>query len=106
LRASGLPDYGFFDPRDDLLTPTLAVDIFGLGSVMYTIMSGHLPHGSRGLMTRSWKETSAYFDKVDRLFRDGVFPDVMDLKCGDIIRGCWTKDIGSAEEVVDRLSSL
>jgi len=29
-------DYGFFDPRDELFTPTVAMDIFGLGSTMYT----------------------------------------------------------------------
>jgi hypothetical protein len=82
------------------------MDIFKLGSTMYTIMTGHFPHGLPGLTTSSWEEISAYYDKVDRLFKDGIFPDVTDLKCGDIIRGCWTKDLDSAEEVVNRLLNL
>jgi serine/threonine protein kinase len=65
LKASGLPNYGFFDPRDDLLTPTIAMDLFGLGSIIYTIINGYFPHGSQGLTTSSWNEMSAYFDKVD-----------------------------------------
>jgi serine/threonine protein kinase len=32
LSGNRLPDYEFFDPRDEFLTPTEAMDIFGLGS--------------------------------------------------------------------------
>lgn len=106
LTGNGLPDYGFFDPRDKISTPTMATDIFGLGSLMYTIMTGCFPHGPRDLTTSSWEEISAYYDKVDQLFKDGIFPDVENLKCGDVIRGCWTKDLSSAKDVVSRLSSL
>jgi hypothetical protein len=106
LSRKGLLDYGFFDPRDELFTPTAAMDIFRLGFTMYTIMTGHFLHGLPSLTTSSWEEISVYYDKVDRLFKDSIFLDVMDLKCGDIIQGCWTKDLDSAEEVVNRLLNL
>lgn len=106
LTGNGLPDYGFFDPRDEVSTPTIAMDIFGLGSLMYTIMTGCFPHGSPGLTTKPWAEISAYYNKVDQLLRDGIFPDVEGLKCGEAIRGCWTKDLSSAQDVVNRLSCL
>lgn len=82
------------------------MDIFGLGSIMYTIIRGHFPHSSPSLTTRSWKEISDCFDKVDRLFKDGILPDVTDLRGGDIIRACWMKDLHSAKEVLNRLSTL
>jgi hypothetical protein len=73
---------------------------------MYIIMKGYFPRGSLGLLTGSWEEISTYSNKVDQLFKDGVFPDVTGLKCDHIIRGCWAKEVHSAEEVVNRLSSL
>jgi hypothetical protein len=43
---------------------------------------------------------------VDQLFRNGEFPEVKDLEYGPVIRGCWTKEIRTATEVVKMLCDL
>ncbi|KAG9230115.1 kinase-like domain-containing protein, partial [Amylocarpus encephaloides] len=46
LDGGGLPDFGYFDPRDeDVFSVSESMEVFGLGSIMYSIMTGHRPHG-------------------------------------------------------------
>nr|KMM68416.1 hypothetical protein CPAG_04743 [Coccidioides posadasii RMSCC 3488] len=61
-----LPDSGFFDPRKPWVS-TKATDIFSLGSVLYTIMTGHWPYKCAGLFG-SLKEKLSYGERVDELF--------------------------------------
>ena len=43
------PDYGFSDPRDEeSATVTESMEISGLGSIMYCIISGYRPHELQG----------------------------------------------------------
>ena len=98
--GGGLPDYGFFDPRSDSLAVTEATEIFGLGSTMYTIMVGHLPHGPSVLKTA--QERLRYAKEFERLGLEGNFPDTSDIRGGDIIRDCWTQNIISAKEAFTR----
>jgi len=50
LDGRGLPDYGFFDPQEeDIYTVTESMEVFGLGSIMYSIITGHRPPRPRAL---------------------------------------------------------
>lgn len=72
-------------------------DIFSLGSVFYTIMTGHWPYKSPGPF-ESVEDKWRYEAKVDGLFSQGKFPTVEGLAGGAIIHGCWTeqyKDVGT-----------
>ena len=102
--GGGLPDYCFFDPRSDSLAVTEATELFGLGSSMYTIVVGHLPHGPSILKTA--QERLHYAEEFERLRLQGNSPDTSDIKGGDIIRGCWTQKIKSAKEAFIRHGEL
>ncbi|KAF5019178.1 hypothetical protein F66182_8828 [Fusarium sp. NRRL 66182] len=88
-----LPDPGFFDTRK-VPIPTPATDIFSLGSVFYTIMTGHWPHWADG------EELSAYGRRVDELFSRGEFPTVSNLYGGSVIQGCWNGKYVTANELL------
>lgn len=102
--GEGLPDFGFFDPRVESVDVTTSTEIFGLGSSMYTILVGHLPHGPSILKTA--KERLDYADTFKRLALKGEFPDVSQILGGDIIQDCWNHKISSAEEAHQRLIRL
>jgi serine/threonine protein kinase len=105
LDGGGLPDYGFFDPREeDIFTVTESMEVFGLGSIMYSIMTGHRPHGPSIFKTTD--EIIAYGEKFGCLIRSGIFPDTTNIKGGDIIHDCWTKKVPSAKDAWERLVSL
>lgn len=83
-----LPDSGFFDPRKPWVS-TEDTDIFSLGSVFYTIMTGHWPYRLPGPFV-SMDDKVQYEERVDALFSQGRFPTVEGLPAGIVIRGCWT----------------
>ena len=39
-------------------------------------------------------------DRVEALFKKGIFPSVSDLGGGDVIKGCWDHVYNTAEEVL------
>ena len=82
-----LPDSGFFNPQKPWES-TEATDIFSLGSVFYTIMTGHWPYRSPGPFV-SVHAQSAYSDMVDELFAAGEYPPVEHIIGGAVIEGCW-----------------
>ncbi|KAJ5726494.1 uncharacterized protein N7483_007851 [Penicillium malachiteum] len=95
-----LPDPGFFNPSRPWVS-TEAVDIFSLGSIFYTIMTGHWPYKSPGPFT-SMAEKYDYEEMVDDLFSRQQYPPVDDLLCGSLIQGCWTErynDIGATSDL-------
>jgi len=102
--GEGLPDFGFFDPRVDSFDVTADTEIFGLGSSMYTILVGHLPHGPSILKTA--QERLDYAHTFERLALEGKFPDTSEIIGGDIIKDCWNQKIRSAEETHRRLVEL
>ena len=101
-KGEGLPDYGFFDPRDENIEVSEATEVFGLGSSMYVFMTGHLPHGSTTMTTAAY----AYVENFGRLLRMDELPDTAALMGGDIITRCWTREIKSAREVYACYSEL
>ena len=95
--GNGLPDYGFFDPREDSVDVTEEMEVFGLGSSLYTIMTGHLPHGAS--MPNATTAGLAYVEHFKSMLHGDELPDTSALKGGEIIRQCWVHGAISAEEV-------
>ncbi|KAJ5407904.1 hypothetical protein N7509_001787 [Penicillium cosmopolitanum] len=77
----------FFLPRHWKDQPTVATDLFALGSTLYEIFRGGSPY----------EEVPS--DKVERLFTQKEFPGVSYIPCGQIIQRCWLSQFGSATDV-------
>lgn len=71
--------------------PTEADDLFALGSVLYTIMSGEEPY-------RDLPEA-----EVQRRFRAAAFPETGGLVYGSVIEDCWHGRLATAQAVVQAL---
>ncbi|RDL30362.1 Uncharacterized protein BP5553_10240 [Venustampulla echinocandica] len=65
--------------------PSVEEDIFGLGSLIYFIMTGTYPY----------QEIPS--DEVEKLYESHTFPSLAHLACGDIIQRCWSKQVNAAE---------
>lgn len=100
LDGGGLPDAGFFDPGSDG-APTPATDIFSLGSVLYTIVTGHWPYRDAGERFTSPEKMEQYVARVDDSFGKGIFPDTEELLGGDIILKCWTKKYSNVDTILN-----
>lgn len=96
-----LPDSGFFNPQKPWVS-TEATDIFSLGSVFYTIMTGHWPYKSPEPF-KSVEGKCRYSENVDVLFSQGKFPTIEGLAGGVIIQGCWTEQYKDAESILHDL---
>lgn len=104
LSGGGLPDAGFFDPSSPWVS-TPATDIFSLGSVLYTILTGHWPYRSPGGAFPSLEEMEKYATLVETRFRLGNFPDVTTLYRGEIIMGCWLKKYSDLKDIIQHIES-
>jgi len=93
-----LPDSGFSDPTDPWVS-TPVTDIFSLGSVFYTIMTGHWPYKSPGPF-KTVEEKRNYEERVDGFFRRRVWPNVEGLTGGNIMIGCWRKEYNTVEAIL------
>lgn len=96
-----LPDPGFFDPNAEWVSTT-ATDIFSVGSVLYSIVSGHWPHRDPGPF-KSAEDSRSYDKLVEERFKNREYPDVDQLFGGGIIHGCWTGKYSSADDVLQAL---
>jgi hypothetical protein len=97
-------EHCLLDGLPDTLSPDTVMKLFGLGSSMYTILVGHLPHGPSILKTA--KERLDYAHTFKLLALEGKFPDTSEIIGGDIIKDCWDQKIRSAEEAHRRLVEL
>jgi serine/threonine protein kinase len=93
-----LPGDPFFDPRMPWES-TPATDIFSLGSIVYTILSGYWPY-REGPAPVTVEDKSAYETHVNEMFAAGIFPDVSMLRGGKVIKGCWEHQYKTVEEVL------
>lgn len=82
-----LPDSGFFDPCNPSES-TKSTDIFSLGSIFYTIMTGHWPYRPPGPF-KSLEEMEEYQELVDNCFASRRYPPVDEIFAGLVIRRCW-----------------
>ncbi|KAL3446940.1 kinase-like domain-containing protein [Aspergillus insuetus] len=77
----------FYLPRNWRDSPTVATNLFALGSTLYEVFQGASPY----------EEIPG--NQVEVLFKRKEFPDVSNIPCGEIIRQCWLTQVDSAEQV-------
>ncbi|GAB1311841.1 hypothetical protein MFIFM68171_02051 [Madurella fahalii] len=99
-----LPDGPFYSPVFNWQSSVL-LDLFGMGSIFYTIHTGRWPY----------KLTPGRFDKIDdRLewegkvvypnFQQEKFPDdVGGLPAGEVILACWKREFATAKDALTAL---
>lgn len=66
---------------------TVQDDLFGLGSTIYTIMTGHY----------LFEELPS--DEAEKRNKTHEFADVTGIYCGEIIERCWHSEVISAQEI-------
>jgi serine/threonine protein kinase len=103
LNGGHLPDDPFFDPRMPWES-TPATDIFSLGSIFYTILTGYWPY-REGPPPVTVKDKNTYETRVNELFTAGKFPDVSKLSGGNIIKRCWDHQYKTAKDVLEAIKS-
>jgi serine/threonine protein kinase len=84
----------YFLPREVTSPPNEVTDIFALGTLIYTIMSGIEPYPELSDVD------------VEERYRRQEFPDTSHIVCGRMILQCWKKEYVSARELVHDLVSL
>ncbi|KAE8334491.1 hypothetical protein BDV24DRAFT_26493 [Aspergillus arachidicola] len=77
----------FYLPRHWRDPPTVATDLFALGSTLYEVFQEASPY----------EEIPS--DQVEVLFKKKEFPNVSAIPCGEIIKQCWLSQVHSAEQV-------
>ncbi|WEW56921.1 hypothetical protein PRK78_002379 [Emydomyces testavorans] len=75
------------------VAPRFEDDIFGLGSLIYFIMTNNYPY----------EELPS--DEVEKLYKHRDFPEVAHLACGAIIKQCWNQQL-NAVQVYDSLKLI
>lgn len=65
---------------------TVKEDLFALGSTIYFIITDHEPYSDLDNE-----------DEVEKLYKDGVFPELSDVPLGNIIGLCWRQEAESAK---------
>lgn len=84
----------FYLPRDWREPPTIATDLFALGSTLYEIFQGNSPFDD------------IPSDEVTTRYEAQQFPSVTNIPCGEIIEKCWRSEIKSAQEVQTAIGNL
>lgn len=77
LGGKHLPDPGFFNPNSEWVSSP-ATDIFTIGSILFTIVTGNWPHRGPGPF-KATEEMEIHDQHVEELFRQSKFPDVEGL---------------------------
>ena len=80
--------------KDWDMPPTVAEELFALGSMIYEIWTTRQPYED--------EEESM----VEENFKDGRFPEVGYLRAGNIITACWNGSYDTASQVVEDLEQL
>ena len=69
---------------------TIKEDIFALGSTIYFIATGKEPY-----------EELTGEDQVEKLYKDGVFPELSQVPFAEIIALCWRQEAESAKMIIE-----
>ncbi|KAM5471475.1 hypothetical protein MferCBS49748_002022 [Microsporum ferrugineum] len=85
----------FYLPRRDWREPpTIASDLFALGSTLYEIFYGSSP----------FEDLPS--DEVISLYEAQQFPDISNIPCGTIIEQCWQSQYESVQQVQASIRSV
>jgi pentatricopeptide repeat protein len=107
LELSGalIPDDPYLDPQLKLTDFDLPkVDVFSLGVIIYIIMTGHYPFEERSAPAN--EEMYVYGARVQKLYKNGKFPDLSCVLFGDVIAGCCCeRRFQTAKEVVEAMEA-
>ncbi len=99
LDGRGLPDHPFWNMD---WTSTPATDIFSLGSIFYTITTGHWPYKPALSPRKEEGEEEGrwvYEDRVEASWKQGLYPDMEGVIGGEVMIGCWTNRYTRAEDI-------
>lgn len=103
LDGFSLPDGPFYSPVFENESSML-LDIFGMGSIFYTILTGRWPYKTTpGRFARiddrlEWEEQVVYPN-----FKAEKFPDVEHLPVGNVIFKCWMRQFATARDALTAL---
>jgi hypothetical protein len=93
-RASITAEDGFRHPdKDEYTEPTIRCEIHTLGSTVYEIITGKVPH--HGLEKEA----------ICKLLEEGQYPNVSKVPLGDLIRRCWEGGFDSVAEVAEEIAA-
>ncbi|OAA66808.1 Protein kinase-like domain protein [Niveomyces insectorum RCEF 264] len=88
-------------------TESVALDLFGLGSLMYVIFTARWPYKDTPGRPGTIEAREAYEALVDPLLLAEQYPRNVDcLPVGAVIRRCWTRGYATADEVVQDLAGV
>jgi serine/threonine protein kinase len=99
LDGGCLPDGPFYHPTFEFKS-TPALDIFGLGSLFYTILTGHWPYRSSSGSPQTIDERVIYEKEVSEALNQEKYPDLTRVVGGSVILACWKREYSTAEEVL------
>lgn len=103
LDGKGLPDPPFWNLEWE---STIDTDLFSLGSIFFTVITGRWPYKFMNQEEEEKAETNLEFgDRVVDLMKQGFYPDVEGVTSGVVMMGCWKKRYVSAEEVLEAFNS-
>ncbi|KAJ5708645.1 hypothetical protein N7488_008446 [Penicillium malachiteum] len=105
-------------PRGYEAPNTVSSDLFALGSTLYEPVTGHVPYEELYANVREgptadddelraqvqMRDIADY--RVEQQYKQGIFPDVSQLFCGNIILGCWNGTIISANDALALYADL
>lgn len=104
--GEGLPSTPFYHPHFNNNVSKIT-DIFGLGSIMYTIYTGRWPYKDTPGRLKTTEERVTFEARVDQLLSQDVYPkDVDKLPAGSVIRKCWLRKYQSVDEVLGDLIAI
>jgi len=92
--GSVVENFRFFLPRDIQADSTVQTDIFAFGSTLYETMTSTQPYHDLD------------DEEVEELFKQGIFPSLDLVPCGQIIKKCWTGGFQSVKDVQVELQEV
>ena len=95
-RSSACSSVRFLWPAMDWLHSNVQEDIFGLGSTIYFIMTGHYPF------------TELSDKEVEANYKAGRFPDLTGVEAmyADIIQRCWKSEYSSIQDICVSMKAI
>jgi len=105
LDGLALPSVPFYHPIFGVES-SVALDIFGLGSIFYFILTGLWPYRDVRGRPRESNERRAYEAVADGFLSRDEFPNISRLAGAGVIMNCWKRKYKSAQEVLDDLVAM